>query len=120
MSTLSLYTASITQTGTSIPVATDGSGGKGNLISGSWSRLATGSYKFTRTSGNFFVPFSGSVQGSMVLSAACSTTASFSFYMSGSDSASIYLNTFLPNNSYTLADNVLSGSGVQFNVSIGY
>lgn len=117
MATVLLYSASITQTGAGNPIATTT---PKQETSGSWTRLNTGTYKFTRGSGNYFVPFSGSVQGSMILSATSTTTASFSFYMSGSDSSSIYLSTFLPNNSYTLADNVLSGSGVQFNVSIGY
>jgi hypothetical protein len=117
MATILLYSASITQTGTGNPIAFTT---PKQETSGSWTRLSTGAYKFTRGSGNYFVSFSGSVQGTLTLAAKSTTTASLAYYMSGSDSSSLYINTFLSNNSYTLADNILSGSGVQLSVSIEY
>ena len=120
MTTILLYTASISQSGTSAPSAEDGSKGSA-LTSGTWSRLATGSYKFTRTSGLYFTPISGSIYGSLGISTLYSssiTSCSFSCFLSGSDSSSLYLNTFLPNNSNQLFDNMLS-SGSKLQVSIG-
>ena len=120
MATILLYSSSISQSGITSPSATDESGGKG-LVSGTWSRLDTGSYKFTRTSGLYFYPVSGSVGGSLVISTLLSssiTSCSFSCFFSGSDSSSFYLNTFLPDNSMKLSDDALS-SGSKLQVSIG-
>ena len=126
MASILLYSASISQSGTSSPSATDGSGGKG-LISGSWSRLDTGSYKFTRSSGFFFYPVSGSspsssIYGVLDFSTSHSTTGSFNLYLSGSDSSSLYLNTYTFDNTNRLIDNVFSGSAnaLNFSVSILY
>jgi hypothetical protein len=113
MASISLYTASISQVGTNVPTATVG---PGKLeTSGSWSRIGTGSYKLTRGSGGFFSPISGSsisssISGILNISINNSSTSSFNCYISGSDSSSIYLNTYLPNNTNTLVDNALSGS----------
>lgn len=125
MTTILLYTASISQSGTTAPSAEDGSKGSA-LTSGTWSRLASGSYKFTRTSGLYFYPVSGSsisssIYGSLNIStlySASSTSCSFSCFFSGSDSSSFYLSTFLPDNSMKLSDNMLS-SGSKLQVSIG-
>jgi hypothetical protein len=120
MATILIYSASISQTGTAAPVATDGSKGLA-LTSGSWARLGTGSYKFTRGSGNYFVPFSGSVDGTLIPSIFISSTSSVNMYLSGSDSSSLYLNTYLPTNStYTSADSMLSGNDLQISINIVY
>ena len=123
MTTILLYTASISQSGTSAPSAEDGSKGSA-LTSGTWSRLNAGSYKFTRTSGLYFYPASGSIYGSLGISTSYSssiTSCSLSCFFSGSDSSSFYLNTFLPDNSMKLSDNMLSsGSKLQVNISIFY
>jgi hypothetical protein len=122
MASILLYSASFTQAGTSSPVVIDGSGGKG-LISGSWSRLDTGSYKFTRGSGLYFTPISGSsssssLYGMLGIIATDVTTGSFNLFISGSDSSSLYLNTFSSDNSSRLIDNVYSGSAKAFNLSV--
>jgi hypothetical protein len=120
MATILLYSASISQTGTTAPAATDGSKGSA-LTSGSWARLGVGSYKFTRGSGNYFVPFSGSVDGTLIPALIVGSTSSISMYLSGSDSSSLYLKTYLPNNStYTPADGMLSGNDLQISVNITY
>jgi hypothetical protein len=122
MASILLYSASISQSSTLFPSATDGSGGKG-LISGSWSRLDTGSYKFTRGSGLYFTPISGSTPSSSLygilgIVATNLTTGSFNLFISGSDSSSLYLNTFSSDNSSRLIDNVFSGSAKVFNLSV--
>jgi len=122
MATILLYSASISQNGTSTPSASVG-GGKAE-ISGSWSRLNTGSYKFTRGSGSYFSPISASIYGSLIMSTLYQSptiSCSFSCYFSGSDSSSFYLNTYLPDNSNKLADNLLSsGSSLLINISTTY
>jgi hypothetical protein len=126
MASILLYSASFSQSGSSSPLVTDGSGGKG-LISGSWSRLATGSYKFTRGNGSYFYPVSGSspsssIYGFLDFSTSNPTTGSFNLYLSGSDSSSLYLNTYTSDNTNRLIDNVFSGSNnaLNFSVSILY
>ena len=126
MTSILLYSSSFSQSGTATPSDTDGSGGKG-LISGSWSRLDTGSYKFTRGSGLYFTPVSGSsvsssLFGSLNINAIDPTTGSFSLFLSGSDSASLYLYTYASDNTNRLIDNVFSGSAkaLNFSVSILY
>ena len=122
MSTILLYSASISQNGTSIPSASVG-GGKAE-ISGSWSRLNTGSYKFTRDSGLYFSPISGSIYGYLNIATIHDpsiTSCSLSCYISGSDSSSFYLNTYLPDNSFQPADNMLpSSSNFQISFNIVY
>ncbi len=119
MATILLYSASIFQTSSQPPTANDD--GR-QLISGSWSRLNTGSYKFTRTSGLYFTPSSGSIDGTLIPTLLTNSTSSINMYLSGSDSSSLYLNTYLPsNNTYTLADNMLQSSSIfQINISIEY
>lgn len=128
MATISLYSASISQSGSIAPLAIDDSKGSA-LISGTWSRLATGSYKFTRTSGLYFYPVSGSSISSSIYGfldiatsySSSNVSCSFSCFLSGSDSSSFYLNTFLPNNSNQLSDNMLSsGSKLRVSISILY
>jgi len=122
MTSILLYSASISQSGTTTPSTTDGSKGIAKT-SGSWARLDTGSYKFTRTSGLYFYPTSGSTSGALTISTltpSSTGTCSFSCFFSGSDSSSFYLTTFSSNNSLQLVDNVLSGSGIQLDISIVY
>jgi len=119
MATILLYSASITQVGTAIPSASIASD-KAN-ISGSWSRLATGSYKLTAGSGGSFFPVSGSISGILGISVVQASTASYSLYTSGSDSSSLYLKTYSSDNTLTAKDNCLSGSnGLQVSVNIVY
>jgi len=117
MATLTLYNAYVTQSGVNIPTAI--TPGKQEL-SGSWSRLATGSYKFTRGSGYSFLPTSGSVSGSLSIQVTTNSTASANVFISGSDSSSLYFNTYSNGNTNTLADNMISGSLFIIDVSIVY
>jgi len=118
MATVLLYSASIIQTNTSTPTASIASD-KAN-ISGSWSRLATGSYKFTAGSGGYFSGQSGSVVGVLSIVGTSTTTSSYSLYISGSDSSSLYLKTYSASNAYSLSDGMLSTSSFQCAVSIIY
>ena len=98
MTSILLYSSSFSQSGTATPSDTDGSGGKG-LISGS-----------------------SSLFGSLNINAIDPTTGSFSLFLSGSDSASLYLYTYASDNTNRLIDNVFSGSAkaLNFSVSILY
>jgi hypothetical protein len=121
MASILLYTASITQTGSNAPTVSVGL--DKFETSGSWSRIGTGSFKFTRGSGSFFTPVSGSTISSSIfgvlnISYYSSTTSSFSIFLSGSDSSSLYLNTFTSDNTFRLVDNALSGSANKVNLSV--
>jgi len=117
MATLLLYSASISQIGASTPsvsIAADKA-----AVSGSWSRLATGFYKFAVGSGSAgFSSISGSISGILGISTIQSSTASYSLYISGSDSSSLYLNTYSSDNTLTAKDNCLSGSSSNLQVSV--
>ena len=118
MATILLYSASISQTGSSVPVASVASA-KQN-ISASWSRTNVGTYKLTAESGGFFSNQSGSIAGLLSIVGISTTTSSYSLYVSGSDSSSLYLKTYSSSNAYSLSDNMLSTSSFQFSINIVY
>jgi len=115
MALILLYTASISQSGTNAPNVVLGADKA--EISGSWSRLDTGSYKFTRVSGEYFLPISGG----LFTQISTNTTSSVQIFISGSDSASLYLTTYSVDNTSTKSDNMIpSGSIFQISVTAGY
>jgi hypothetical protein len=119
MPSILLYSASLSQTGSNPPNATIGPG-KAD-ISGSWSRLDTGLYKFTRGSGGYFLPSSGSVYGNLSIQVSTNVTSSFVTFISGSDSSSLYFTTYSSSYTSIPGDNMLpSGSIFQINVNIIY
>lgn len=104
---LPLYSANLTQTSNSIvpSIASD------NRISGSWARVATGSF-YLLSSGSF-TGFSGSITGSMgaYLSYTpinINDTGSISFFVINESTASLQT-TFYPN-TLTLSDSVIQGT----------
>lgn len=95
MAYLSLYSASITQTGTSAPSATI-YGGK-STVTATWLRSSSGSYQLSSSGFPNFSGMSGSITGSLALtvnylSTSSYDTASITLYTSGSNTSSIFLN----------------------------
>jgi hypothetical protein len=104
---LPLYSATLTQTSSSIisSIASD------NRISGSWTRVATGSF-YLLSSGSF-TGFSGSITGSIGAYLSYSPvnindTGSISFSLINDSTASLKT-TFYPN-TITLSDSVMQGT----------
>ncbi len=94
MTYISLYSASITQTGTSAPSATL-FGGKSE-VNAAWLRTATGSYQLSSSGVPNFSGTSGSVVGYLTLTvnyqnSSSLDTASISLYTSGSNTSSVFL-----------------------------
>ena len=94
MAYLSLYSASITQTGTSAPSATL-FGGKSE-VTATWLRTATGSYQLSSSGVPNFSGASGSITGILTLTvnyqnSSSLDTASISLYTSGSNTSSVFL-----------------------------
>ena len=95
MAYLSLYSASITQTGTAAPTASL-FGGK-SAVSATWLRTATGSYQLSSSGVTSFSGASGSITGSLTLTvnyrnSSSADTASISLFSSGSNTSSLFLN----------------------------
>jgi hypothetical protein len=94
MAYLSLYSASITQTGATAPTASV-AGGK-SLTTATWLRTSTGSYQLSSSGTPSFSGVSGSVTGSLTLTvnymnSSSADTASISLYTSGSNTSSVFL-----------------------------
>jgi len=94
MAYISLYSASITQTGTSAPSAVV-FGGK-SAVNATWLRTATGSYQLSSSGQPTFSGASGSITGSLTLAVSYQSTssldtASIAIYTSGSDTSSVFL-----------------------------
>ena len=94
MAYISLYSASITQTGTSAPSATI-FGGK-SVVNATWLRTTTGSYQLSSSGVPNFSGISGSITGSLTLAISYQNsssldTASISLYTSGSNTSSVFL-----------------------------
>jgi len=94
MAYLSLYSASLTQTGATIPTASIFEGK--SAVTATWLRTTTGSYQLSSSGLPNFSGMSGSITGSLVLtvnymSTSSFDTASISLYTTGSDTSSIFL-----------------------------
>jgi len=94
MTYISLYSASITQTGTSAPSAVV-FGGK-SAVNATWLRTTTGSYQLSSSGVPNFSGISGSITGSLTLAISYQNsssldTASISLYTSGSNTSSVFL-----------------------------
>jgi len=95
MAYLSLYSASITQTGTAAPTASLFEGK--SATNAAWLRTSTGSYQLSSSGATTFSGISGSVTGSLTLtvnyrSSSSLDTASISLFSSGSNTSSLFLN----------------------------
>jgi hypothetical protein len=95
MTYISLYSASIAQTGSSAPTVVSLFGGK-SAVTATWLRIATGSYQLSSSGIPNFSGISGSITGSITLtlnyrSSSSLDTASISFYSSGSNTSSLFL-----------------------------
>jgi hypothetical protein len=94
MAYLSLYSASLTQTGATIPTASLYQGK--STVSATWLRTTTGSYQLSSSGVPNFSGMSGSITGSLTLtvkytSTSSYDTASISLYTSGSNTSSVFL-----------------------------
>lgn len=94
---ISLYSASFSQTGSSSPTVTL-AGGKSE-ISATWLRTATGSYQLSSSGLPDFSGISGSNTGSTLYisfytSGSTVFTGSIEFFRSGSNTSSLFLNTY--------------------------
>jgi hypothetical protein len=127
MAYISLYSASIYQSASNVLQITASSGGKStNAITGSWSRLTTGSYMFV--SSGSFSGASGSITGSMAINVALFATGSASSYQanglfaytSRSNANAIFINTYSDFISQTLADNAIGSGSCNLSIGINY
>ena len=121
MAFLSLYSASIYQSAsTMVQITASGGGKSSNLITGSFTRTATGSYTFV--SSGSFSGISGSIAGSIVGSifynpVSTSSLGSVSMLTSPINTNAFYIYIFSDMLSQTLSDNAIeSGS---YNIDIG-
>ena len=122
-----LYSAFIYQSASVMLQITASDGGKStNAITGSWSRLATGSYMFV--SSGSFSGASGSITGSIALDILLTTTGSKSSYSpngifvynSQSNGNAIFINTYSNFFNDILADNVIGSGSCYLNIGINY
>jgi hypothetical protein len=94
MAYLSLYSASITQTGTAAPTASLFEGK--SAVTATWLRTTTGSFQLSSSGATTFSGASGSITGSLTLTvnyrnSSSADTASISLYTSGSNTSSVFL-----------------------------
>jgi hypothetical protein len=92
---ISLYSASITQTGTSTPTVSV-AGGK-STVTATWLRITTGSYELSSSGLPNFSNISGSATGSILTYGfykSGSFTGSVELYRSGSNTGSMFLRTY--------------------------
>ena len=95
MAYISLYSASIAQSGSSSPNSLSIFGGK-TLTTATWKRNGTGSYELSSSGTPSFSGVSGSITGSLILTvnyrnSSSADTASISIYTSGSNTSSVFL-----------------------------
>lgn len=125
MAFLSLYSASIYQSASTMVQITASTGGKSvNIITGSFTRTATGSYTFV--SSGSFSGRSGSYTGSIA------TYISYNPQANPTSSGSIFVSTLNtnPNAAYvyvfsdiltqTLSDNAIGSGSYEVNIGINY
>lgn len=126
---LSLYTASIYQSASTMLEITASFGGKSrNIITGSWSRLTTGSYVLI--SSGSFTGASGSITGSLGLQITLTPTSSASLPTNGifayalapgvNSQNAIYVDTYSNYFTQTLADNVINSGSCTLVIGINY
>jgi hypothetical protein len=113
MTYISLYSASITQAGTSAPSAAV-QGGK-SAVSATWLRTDIGSYQLSSSGLPDFSGMSGSMGGNLSLtvnyeSTGINDTASITLYTSGSDTSSVFLQVHSNPLLGILADGIIFGS----------
>lgn len=95
MAYLSLYSASIAQSGSSSPNPISIFGGK-TATTATWLRTGTGSYQLSSSGKPNFSGMSGSITGSLTLTVNYTSTSSFdtasiTLYTSGSNTSSVFL-----------------------------
>ena len=127
MAYLPLYLASIYQSSSVMLQITASDGGKStNAITGSWSRLTTGSYMFV--SSGSFSGASGSITGSITFDISLTTTGSKSSYSpngifvynSQSNGNAIFVNTYSNFFNDILADNAIGSGSCYLSIGINY
>jgi hypothetical protein len=94
MAYVSLYSASLTQTGATAPTASI-AGGR-SAITATWLRTSTGSFQLSSSGNPNFSGMSGSITGSLTLtvnyiSTSSFDTASITLYTSSSNTSSVFL-----------------------------
>jgi len=125
MAFLSLYSASIYQSASTMLQITASSGGKtANLITGSFTRTATGSYTFV-SSGSFSGisgSYTGSIASYIAYNPAANPTSTGSIYVSTliTNPNAFYINTFSDIFSQTLSDNAARSGSYEVNIGIQY
>jgi hypothetical protein len=122
MAYLSLYSASITQTGVAGPTSSIYEGK--SAVTATWKRLNTGSYELSSSGLPDFSGISGSTVGALALSVAYKSTSSFDtasilLYVSSSTTSSLFLS--IQSNPYLgiYKDNILFGS-CSIDIGINY
>jgi|LakMenEpi03Aug12_release.lakeMendotaPanAssembly.Ray.scaffolds.fasta_scaffold1056598_2 hypothetical protein len=125
MAFLSLYSASIYQSASTMVQITASAGGKSlNLITGSFTRTATGSYTFV--SSGSFIGASGSITGSVVsnilFNPQVNTSSLGSIFVSTSpiNPNAFYVYTFSNFLTQTLSDNAIESGSYQIDIGIEY
>jgi len=125
MAFLSLYSASIYQSASTMVQITASSGGKSsNLITGSFIRTATGSYVFT--SSGAFSGMSGSITGSITsyiyFNPQVFTSSLGSVFVAAGNTNpnSFYVYTFSNMLTQTLSDSAIGSGSYEINVGISY
>ena len=126
MAFLSLYSASIYQSASTMVQITASAGGKSsNLITGSFTRTTTGSYAFV-SSGSFSGrtgSYTGSITSYIYYNPPADTSSLGSIFVSALNTANInafYVYTFSDMLTQTLSDSAISSGSYQINVGINY
>ena len=125
MAFLSLYSASIYQSASVMLQITASEGGKtANLIKGSFTRTATGSYTFV-SSGSFSGrsgSYTGSIASYISYNPAVNPTLTGSIYVSTSNTTphAAYIYTFSDILTQTLSDSAIGSGSYEINIGIEY
>jgi len=125
MAFLSLYSASIYQSASTMVQITASSGGKtANLITGSFTRTATGSYTFV-SSGSFSGrsgSYTGSIASYISYNPSVNPTLSGSIFVSTlvTNPNAAYIYTFSDILTQTLSDSAIGSGSYEINLGIEY
>jgi hypothetical protein len=125
MAFLSLYSASIYQSASTMVQITASAGGKSiNLITGSFTRTTTGSYTFV-SSGSFSGrtgSYTGSIAAYISYNPQAIPTSSGSIFISTNltNPNAFYIYTFSDMLTQTLSDNAIGSGSYDINIGISY